>query len=265
MSSTETPSRAISPISSWSSVLVLMSMPTVGSSTIRISVSAASHLAIETFCWLPPERVDRRVDRRRADRQPSDERARGVRLGARRDQAEDPGDAPPDGDRDIVPDRIGEDQALLLAVLADVADAIVLERLVHRGCGPAAADADLAAGDAAVAEDAAGELAPAGADQAVEPEDFALVEAEVDVAVSERGREPLSSRTVWLGRGCAARCRRPARRGRSSATPAVPGDISAIGSSAAAILPSRSTVTRSESESTSSSLWLTKTMATPSP
>ena len=36
---------------------VLTSMPTVGSSMIRIEVSAASHLARLTFCWLPPERL----------------------------------------------------------------------------------------------------------------------------------------------------------------------------------------------------------------
>jgi hypothetical protein len=34
-----------------------MSMPTVGSSMIRMSTLAASHLASDTFCWLPPERL----------------------------------------------------------------------------------------------------------------------------------------------------------------------------------------------------------------
>ena len=32
-----------------------MSIPTVGSSMIRMRVLAASHFAIETFCWFPPE------------------------------------------------------------------------------------------------------------------------------------------------------------------------------------------------------------------
>ena len=34
-----------------------MSMPDVGSSSTRISGSAESHLAMTTFCWLPPESV----------------------------------------------------------------------------------------------------------------------------------------------------------------------------------------------------------------
>ena len=50
---------------------------------------------------------------------------------ARRDQAERAGEPPPDGDRDVVPDRMHEDQPLLLAVLADVADAVAGQRLVH--------------------------------------------------------------------------------------------------------------------------------------
>ena len=46
----QAPSRAMPAISSWISTLVLTSMPTVGSSMTRMSVRAASHFAIETFC-----------------------------------------------------------------------------------------------------------------------------------------------------------------------------------------------------------------------
>ena len=93
-----------------------------------------------------------------------------------RDEAEGPGDAAPDRNRDIVPDRIGEQQTLALAVLAHVADAIFLERLVHRTDARwLPVDADLAAGNSAEAEDAARELGAAGAHKAVESEDFALV------------------------------------------------------------------------------------------
>ena len=73
-----------------------------------------------------------------------------------------------------------------------------------------------------------------------------------------------SSTDVGRGRSGARRARRCAPRGRSSATPASAASCSAIGSPSPAFLPSRSTVTRSAIASTSSSLWLTKTMATPS-
>ena len=97
---------------------------------------------------------DHRADRRRADRQPSNEWGRRFRLGAGRDQPEKSGDAPPDRDRDVVPDRIGEQQAFALAVLAHVTDAIPFERVVHRTyVRPLSVDTDLAGGDAAEAKD----------------------------------------------------------------------------------------------------------------
>ena len=50
-------------------------------------------------------------------------------------------------------------------------------------------DADLAAGDSSEAKDAARELGAPGAHKAIEPEDFALTQAQFDVAVTERSRE----------------------------------------------------------------------------
>ena len=38
--------------------LVPTSMPRVGSSTMRILGSVASHFARTTFCWFPPESAD---------------------------------------------------------------------------------------------------------------------------------------------------------------------------------------------------------------
>ena len=54
---------------------------------------------------------------------------------------------------------------------------------------PPPVDADLTSGDTAEAKDAAREFGAAGADKAIEPEDLALAKAQVDVAVSERGRD----------------------------------------------------------------------------
>src|SRR5271155_4355172 len=51
------PSSASRRNSSWMYALVLMSMPTEGSSTMRILTPAASHLATLIFCWLPPDRL----------------------------------------------------------------------------------------------------------------------------------------------------------------------------------------------------------------
>ena len=52
-----------------------------------------------------------------------------------------------------------------------------------------ARDLDLAAGQRMKAQDAFGELRPAGADEAVEADDLALAHGEVDVRMAERGRD----------------------------------------------------------------------------
>jgi len=51
------PFAARSQISSCRAFLVFDVDPTVGSSMIRISALAASHLAMLTFCWFPPDSV----------------------------------------------------------------------------------------------------------------------------------------------------------------------------------------------------------------
>ncbi|MCY1246025.1 hypothetical protein D9M72_592220 [compost metagenome] len=55
MTMTALPALANSRIMSKISLLVPMSTPAVGSSRIRMSGSVPSHLAMTTFCWLPPE------------------------------------------------------------------------------------------------------------------------------------------------------------------------------------------------------------------
>ena len=71
-----------------------------------------------------------------------------------------------------------QDQALVLAVLADIANAMAMERSATEamltGC---ARDADLAAGLAVKAEHGLGQFAAAGADEAIEPEDLAGADA----------------------------------------------------------------------------------------
>ena len=83
---------------------------------------------------------------------------------------------------------MGEDQPLLLAILADVADAAAMDRVGDAGdaLGPAR-DLDLAGGQRIKAQNAFGELRPARADEAVEADDLALAHSEIDVCVAERG------------------------------------------------------------------------------
>ena len=50
------PSRTRRAINAWTSALAPMSMPRVGSSTMRIFGLRATHLAMTIFCWLPPLR-----------------------------------------------------------------------------------------------------------------------------------------------------------------------------------------------------------------
>lgn len=53
-----TPRRASVDSRRWTSAFVPMSMPRVGSSTMRILGSVASHFARTTFCWFPPDREE---------------------------------------------------------------------------------------------------------------------------------------------------------------------------------------------------------------
>ena len=109
--------------------MVRTSMPTVGSSMIRILAEAASHLARLTFCWLPPLRLPTGGrQRRRLDVQLGRRSGSTAAFSARRlTQPEGVLEALPDGDRDVRHDRVEEDQPLLLPVLGDVADPVLVE------------------------------------------------------------------------------------------------------------------------------------------
>src|SRR3984957_10991242 len=83
---------------------------------------------------------------------------------------------------------MGEDQPLLLAILADVADAAAMNGVGDAGdtLGPAC-DLDLAFGRRIEAQNAFGELRPARADEAVEAHDLALAHGKIDVCMAEGG------------------------------------------------------------------------------
>ena len=92
-------------------------------------------------------------------------------------QPPEPRESPPDRDRDVRHDVVDEEQALFLAVLADVADAIPLERLSgDPDLRDLAVDTDLASDRPVDADDGLSHLAPTGADQPVEPEVLARVD-----------------------------------------------------------------------------------------
>ena len=109
------------------------------------------------------------------------------------------------------------------------------------------------------------QFAASGADEAVQSEDFAVVQGEGDVRCGRASsRVPRASRTTRDGS-----IRRSAISATRSARPIMSETsvwrvISAIGAPLATFLPSRRTVMRSAMAKTSSSLWLTKTIATPS-
>ena len=226
--------------------------------------AVASHLPMTTFCWLPPERRGRRLlDAGAADAEAADgvagdarPRRRGRRRPKRRDAAER-------GQRDVVADRGGEEQALGLAVLGDERDA---GRRAARGRGDvdgAAVEAD-AAGGAAVggAEERLEDLGAAGAEQAADAEDLAGVQVEVD-AVSTR-RQPWRPGTSRV-RPRTERTTGPvggAARGRAAGVsrPTIARDEPVAATSrrwarSTTWRPSRSTVTRSASSITSSMRW----------
>src|SRR5450830_410476 len=58
MNTMETPESASSAIIRCTSLLAWTSIPRVGSSRIRSLGTVASHLAMTTFCWFPPERLE---------------------------------------------------------------------------------------------------------------------------------------------------------------------------------------------------------------
>ena len=86
-----------------------------------------------------------------------------------------PDDPGPDGDGDVGADRGFEEKPLFLPVFRDVADAVALQAVgdaADAGLGPA--DVDRPAVQAVLADQDAGQLRPAGPDQAVEARGFRL-------------------------------------------------------------------------------------------
>ena len=243
------------------------SMPTVGSSMMRTSQSAASHLARLTFCWLPPESWPACWSGEASpDAQP---------IGVLVDQATArPGrrTSPSRASRrhtvtaDVAGDGLVEEEALLLAVLGDVADPVPVQGVAHvPDPGRTPVHPHLAGGDPVEAEQRLGQLAAARADQPVQADDLAGADGEADVVVAGGGGDGIEDQ-----RRFDVRRRRSGRRGAPAGTPGRPSGRRSLrgcgrrGARASATLrPSRSTVTVSATAKTSSSLWLTSTMAWP--
>src|ERR1700684_3661540 len=104
---------------------------------------------------------------------------------------------------------MGEDQPLLLAILADVADAAAMDRVSDAGdtLGPAR-DLNLAGGKRIKAQNALSKLRPARPDEAIEADDLALAHGEIDFCMAEHGGD------VFQGQhrlGVAVIARRPIR------------------------------------------------------
>src|SRR6185437_3541649 len=132
--------------------------------------------------------AERLRQRRRAHLKLGDDRAD---AGAHRLVAQEPEpsrELAPYRDAGVFQHAMIEDQALLLAVLADIADGEIVDRFGDRAdAARLTVDAQLAGGDAAPAEDALGEFRAAGADETVEADDLALAQLEVDAGMAERG------------------------------------------------------------------------------
>ncbi len=205
-------------------------MPTVGSSMKRMSGFAASHLPRLTFCLLPPLRLPTTF---------GDARASGCRAiagmprrAAARRRRRAGGAAPeplPDRGGDVPLDRMDQEQALVLAVLADVADPPAVQGVGERADARRAPAPRWCRRRRVGADHGAGELGAARADEAVPAEDLATVEREGGAAdrrlarpVAHR-RGPARDRSArgpaehrWHGRGRSssrstrrARARRP--------------------------------------------------------
>ena len=130
------------------------------------------------------------IERWSADVQPLDEGLDRLPLLAGGDEAEGAAEPGPYRDRDVVLDGMHEDEALLLAIFADITHAICLQRVMHVGDPRRfAADEKVAAGDLSFTENGASEFTATGTDEPVEAQDLAAMEGESDIAVAERGCE----------------------------------------------------------------------------
>ena len=195
-------------------------MPRVGSLSRITSGWAISHLAMTTFCWLPPERVATGcLGRADLDVELLDggvDRGAGAGLVDQRAA----GDAGEGGGEQVVGDRAGEHQALGLAVLGDEGDAGGAG-LGGGGRGREAAggaEANLALDAAEHAEEREQQLLLALAVEAAEADDLAGADGEVDALEAVLPGEAADGEAAARGaRGAPASAgTAPRRRGRSS-------------------------------------------------
>ena len=121
---TARPWAASSAMNSCTAALEPMSMPLVGSSRMMTRGLVASHLAMTTFCWLPPESsADVLVERGGAQVEAARVLAGEAELLGEAQEAAARG-AGERGQGDVLEDRQAADRALAAAVLGDVDDAV---------------------------------------------------------------------------------------------------------------------------------------------
>ena len=178
-------------------------MPLVGSSRMMTRGFVASHLAMTTFCWLPPESSATSWSRAAARRS-----RRAVYSRVRRNSSarrRKPRREMRSSEGRVTFWKIGRPRmrALLAAVLGHVDDAAGDGVGGGADDGDAAVDLDDALRGPGGAEERLHELAAAGADEAVEAEDLALAQGEADGV--ELGRvavagdlEHLRAGSAWL-------------------------------------------------------------------
>ena len=151
-------------------------MPRVGSlSRIRLA-SVSSHLAITTFCWLPPDkRSDRNINAAGMDRKRPECIFDGCRFGAGADEAT--AGKPVDGSkRDVVAYRERQHETLGLAVFGDQRHADGSALGIARAVDPLRfpADLDLGVDPAKDTEKREQKLALSLSVQPAEADDLAL-------------------------------------------------------------------------------------------
>ncbi len=120
---TDRPCATSSPMKPCTAALEPMSMPLVGSSRMMTLGCVASHLAITTFCWLPPDSVPTSWLSEAARRS-----SRSVYVARQREflgQLQEAGlrGLAQRGQRDVLEDRQADDDALLAALLGHIDDA----------------------------------------------------------------------------------------------------------------------------------------------
>ncbi len=192
---------------------------------LRADVDADGRLVEQQHARLPPERArqhhlllvaaaerpDRRVDRRRRDREALDRLGGEALLGRRVDQQ--PAERAQVGERHVLAHAEVEQQPVALAVLGDESDA-GLQRLARRArADRSALEHDAPSGDREAAVAGAEHLAAAGADEPAEADDLPGGDGEADVAHDELAgalrmgdAEPLDGEhLVALGRQLGAR------------------------------------------------------------